>query len=269
MEAKLIKKLDFLKNNIKSLGSVLVAFSGGVDSTLLLKVSLDLLSDNVLAVTAKSPSFPGREIKKALSIAKALKSRHLLIESFELKNPKYVANNKERCYFCKKELFSELKRIAENHGLKFVIDGTNYDDINDYRPGSKAAAQLQIISPLKDAKIGKEEIRALSRHYNLPNSNDPSFACLASRIPYGTEISEEILSRIDYLETLLKKKGFTQVRVRHHGNMARIEVLKEELPKMFGKNLMEEIIIEFKKSGYLFITADLEGYRTGSMNTML
>jgi uncharacterized protein len=265
----LVNKLASLKNEIKTMGGATVAFSGGVDSTFLLKVAAEVLGDNVLAVTLKSPSFPKREIDAAVSFAKRFKVKHLILESREFENPDFIKNDSLRCYYCKKEEFGKIITEAHNNGIDFVIDGQNYDDISDYRPGAKAALELGVISPLKNNNLTKDEIRRLSKEMGIPGWDRPSFACLASRIPYGTRISESLLEKIGHLEDFLINEGFKQVRVRHHGEIARIEVEKEDFPILFGKPLMPGIISEFKKAGYLYVTLDLEGYRTGSMNVAL
>jgi uncharacterized protein len=265
----LISRLDSLKNEVKVMGSAAVAFSGGVDSTFLLKIASEVLGDNVLAVTLKSPSFPKREIDNAASIAKQFNIKHLIIESREFENPDFIKNDSLRCYYCKNEEFSKIINVAHKNGMAFVIDGQNYDDISDYRPGAKAARELGVISPLKNNRLTKDEIRGLSKEMGIPGWGRPSFACLASRIPYGTQISKNLLEKISRLEDYLINVGFAQVRVRHHGEIARIEIEKEDFSILFGKPLMPGIISEFKKAGYLYVTLDLEGYRTGSMNMAL
>lgn len=263
-------KFKNLKEIIKSMDSILVAFSGGVDSTLLLKVAVDVLkNENVLAVTAKSATFPQREIRKAVEIAGSLKARHMIMESSELDNPSYINNDTQRCYFCKTELFEDLKKIAEREGIRFVADGQNYDDISDFRPGMKAALEKGVRSPLKESFLTKAEIRKLSKRLGLPNWSSPSFACLSSRISYGTQIRKELLERIDFLENLLLDLGFSQVRVRHHNSTARIEVLEQEMNKFNDPDIRMQIITKFKEQGYLYVTLDLEGYKTGSMNKIL
>ena len=223
----------------------------------------------LIAVTLKSPSFPKREIDAAVSIAGRFNVKHLIIESREFENPDFIKNDSLRCYYCKNEEFGKIIDEAQNHGIDFVIDGQNYDDISDYRPGAKAALELGVISPLKNNRLTKEEIRQLSKEMGIEGWDRPSFACLASRIPYGTQISKSLLEKIGRLEDFLINEGFTQVRVRHHGEIARIEILKEDFSNIFEKSLMREIINEFKKAGYLYVTLDLEGYRTGSMNIIL
>ena len=263
------EKYNILRADLKSMGSVIVAFSGGVDSTFLLKVASDELGDKVIAVTAKSLSFPEREIKQAVEIAKYLKVKHLIIESNEMQNPDYLRNDTQRCYFCKMELFGDIKKIAKENNYNFVLDGQNYDDISDFRPGMKAAFESGTKSPLKKALLTKNEIRKLSERLGLPGWERPSFACLASRIPYGTSINKELLEKIDFLENMLMEIGFSQVRVRHHDKTARIEVGEEEMNMFCNKEIRMQVINEFKNKGYLYITLDLEGYKTGSMNKVL
>jgi pyridinium-3,5-biscarboxylic acid mononucleotide sulfurtransferase len=264
-----LEKYNRLKADLLSMGSVLIAFSGGVDSSFLLKVASDELKDRVIAVTARSLSFPEREIKKAVEMAKHLKVKHLIIESNEMKNPDYLKNDTQRCYFCKSELLKEMKKIAREKKYNFVLDGQNYDDISDFRPGMKAAIDSGTKSPLKEALLTKSEIRQLSEELGLPGWDRPSFACLASRIPYGTPISRDLIKKIDFLENLLINMGFSQVRVRHHDKIARIEVGEEEMQRLNNKEIRMHIIDEFKNQGYLYITLDLEGYKTGSMNKVL
>lgn len=186
-----------------------------------------------------------------------------------MEDERFLKNDSLRCYYCKSEAFKKIIEVAKVNNIKNILDGQNYDDISDYRPGSKAAQECGVISPLRQNRLCKNDIRALSKKLGIKGWDRPSFACLASRIPYGTKITEEILARIDRLEIFLVKKGFKQVRVRHHGELARIEIIKEEIPLLAGQHLMEQIVSEFKSSGYLFVTLDLEGYRTGSMNIML
>jgi len=262
-------RLNSLKNELKTMGSAAVAFSGGVDSTFLLKVAGEVLGSNVLAVTLKSPSFPKREIDAAINIAGQFNVKHLIIESREFENPDFIKNDSLRCYYCKNEEFGKIIDEAQKHGIASVIDGQNYDDISDYRPGAKAARELGVTSPLKNNRLTKEEIRQLSKEMGIFGWDRPSFACLASRIPYGTQISKSLLEKIGRLEDFLINEGFTQVRVRHHCEIARIEIVKEVFSMLFEKPLMNKVINEFKKAGYLYITLDLEGYRTGSMNIAL
>jgi len=257
-------KLQKLKSIISGMQSVLVAYSGGLDSTFLLAVALEALGrKNVLAVNALSETYPAHEARSAQKIAKKLGARLIKIQSGELENPEFVKNPPDRCYHCKKELFSRLLAVAKKQHIAQVVDGTNVDDDSDYRPGSRAAHELGIRSPLKEAGITKAEICSLSRKMKLPTWDKPSYACLASRFPYGTKITKDILRRLDEGENYLRKLGFRQVRARHHGNMVRIELGEGWRP---ARSLFPKIVKKFKSLGYTYITLDLEGYRTGSMN---
>lgn len=261
------RKLEWLKNILSKMEGVLVAYSGGVDSTFLLKIAKGVLHDKVLAVIASSPTYPRQEIMAARKLAKKLKARHIIINTYELRNPSFVRNPVKRCYFCKQELFNKLKLIARRNNLKYVCDGSNLDDLKDFRPGAIAKKELGIRSPLQEARLTKEEIRGLSHRMKLPTWNKPSFACLASRFPYKTQISAVLLKRIGSAEEYLRKLHFRQVRVRHHKNLARIEVDKNDLTRLL--RLSKKIIKKFQRLGYTYVTADLAGYRTGSMNEPL
>lgn len=247
--------------------SVVVAYSGGVDSTFLLKISKDVLQDKVLAVIAKSETYPGREIKQAISTAKKLKAPFLVIETKELENKNFTNNSRDRCYWCKKELFLKISKIAKRKKIPFVVDGSNYDDLLDFRPGSKAAQELGIRRPLVEARLGKNEIRQISKQLRLPTWNKPSFACLASRFIYGSRIDRPTLLKVNAAEEYVMKLGITQVRVRHLGQIAKIEVLQPDMSKVI--NNRRKIIKYFKNLDYQFITLDIEGYETGSMNRLL
>jgi uncharacterized protein len=260
------RKYEDLKDHLKSMGRVLVAFSGGVDSTFLLKVASDVLGDNVLAVIASSETYPEREQKEALRLAEDLKVRYKLIRTKELDDPEFRDNPPERCYFCKKELFSRLKEIAAGENIPHVCDGSNFEDTFDFRPGTKAAAELGVRSPLKEAGLDKSEIRILSKKLGLPTWDKPAMACLSSRFPYFTRIEKESLRQIDAAEEFLKSMGFTQLRVRHHDRIARIEIPPRDFPRIVEEEMRNAIVENLKKLGYLYVTIDLAGYRTGSMN---
>ena len=258
-----------LKEILKSYGDLLVAYSGGVDSSLLLKVAHDVLGKKVLAVIAESKTYTKEEGDSAVKFAKKLGVRYQVIHTNEFDDERFVLNPPERCYYCKKELFSKLSGIAKKEGIKHVADGSNVSDLSDYRPGAKALKEYGVKSPLRDAGLTKEDIRKLSKELKIPAWNKPALACLASRIPYGTKITSEILEKIEKGERFLRGLGLKQVRVRHHGNLARIEVDKCDLASLVEDGTSDEIDKKFKSLGYNFVTIDLEGYRTGSMNESL
>lgn len=262
-------KYKKLKGILEEMGSVLVAFSGGVDSSFLLKTANEVLGDEVFAVIASSETYPEKEKEEAIKIAQYLNVRYKIIRTRELENPDFVNNSPQRCYFCKRVLFSRLKEIAEDEGISCVIDGANLEDTGDYRPGSIAAEELGIRSPLKEARFIKSEIRKLSKQLGLPTWNKPSMACLASRFPYYMRIDMKSLKRVSQAEDFLRALGFSQIRVRHHGQIARIEIEPKEFPEIMEKGVREKIVKTLKKLGYTYITIDLAGYRTGSMNEPL
>jgi uncharacterized protein len=267
MNSDLQKKADLLESIIKQYHSVLVAFSGGVDSTLLAFVCKKVLGDKTVLVTATSSTYPQRELDDARAIGSSFCINHIFITSEELDIPEFAQNPHDRCYYCKKELFSKLLATAKNYGCDVVFDGNNIDDIGDYRPGRRAIKELGIISPLELAGLTKQDIRAISRHYNLPTSEKPALACLSSRIPYGEEITREKLRRIETAENFLSDSGFTQVRVRSHGDLARLEFINSEIEKAFSQR--DEIHKAIKNTGFSYVCIDLQGYRTGAMNEVL
>lgn len=262
-----MNKCVLLRKILKRLDRVIVAYSGGVDSAFLLKAAIDALGEaNVLAVTARSSSYPEREYRDAVGNAKILGARHLTINSGELKINRFSDNPVNRCYYCKKELFNKLLRIAKKGGYKYVCDGANYDDRLDMRFGSEAAKELGIRSPLMEAHMTKADIRRWSKRLGLPTWNKPSFACLASRIPYGKPITRGALKKIDSAESLIHSLGIRQVRVRLHDDTARIEVMPREIAKLLNKADAGKIVRHLHCLGFRYITIDMEGYRTGSMN---
>ena len=261
---ELTKKYETLKEYLNSLESVAVAFSSGVDSTFLLKVARDTLGDNAVAVTARSCSFPERELNEAIAFCKSEGIRHFIVDSEELDIENFSNNPPNRCYLCKRELFEKIGKIAKKEGIKNVIEGSNLDDNGDYRPGLQAVAELGVKSPLRFADMTKSDIRRLSKQLGLPTWNKQSFACLSSRFVYGEKISREKLSMVDKAEQLLLDLGFHQVRVRIHGNIARIEVEPEEFEKVLQNRT--EIAKKFRQYGFQYVSLDLLGYRMGSMN---
>lgn len=259
------EKLTKLKKIISEYDSCLVAFSGGVDSTFLLKVaSLVLAKEKILAVTADSPLHPKEELLLAKRLAREIGIRHKVIKTDELKSKRFISNPINRCYFCKKKLFKILKDISLKFKLNYVVEASNLTDKTDFRPGEIAKKELNISSPLQEAHLTKEEIRKLSKRFRLVTWDKPSLACLVSRIPYGKRISAQLLSNINKAEVYLKKLRFKQVRVRHYNGLCSIEVLENDIPRLLNKR--NQVVNKLKKLGYKYVTIDLKGYRTGSLN---
>lgn len=267
---KTMTKYEKLKKLLSTLGGAVVAYSGGVDSTLLLRTAREVLGNKVVAVVASSETYPESEVKVALRLARRMGVRVRQIKTEELANPSFSSNPPDRCYYCKQELFSALKNVAAEEGVPYVLDGANWDDRRDFRPGAKAARELGVRSPLQEVGLSKEEVRLLSRWLGLETWDKPSLACLASRFPYSFAINPENLQRVGQAELWLRKAGFRQVRVRHHGDdIARIEVMPEEIPLFFDPRKRKRLVRRLKSLGYTYITLDLEGYRSGSMNELL
>lgn len=262
-----LEKKNRLYTILGEMDQVLVAFSAGIDSTFVLACAQEVLGDRVLAVTAASETFPDRELREAVELATALGVRHEVIEIREMENPSFVANNPDRCYHCKAGLYARLTRMAKEYEIPYVLDGANMDDLGDYRPGRQAAREFAISSVLQEAGFYKEEIREAAREMGLPNWAKPSFACLSSRIPYGDLITLEKVGQLDRGEERLRALGFRQIRLRHHEEIARVEVLREEL--MRAIEYADEITAILKDEGFAYVTLDLQGYRSGSMNETL
>lgn len=260
------EKKRILETNLKSLGSVAVAFSGGVDSAFLLKAAGEVLGDNVIAVTVNTHSLPERELEEARAFCRENGIRHIVSDFDELSVKGFCENPTDRCYLCKKELLKQMIHIAKEQGVTYVAEGSNMDDEEDYRPGMAAVAELGIKSPLREAGIYKEEIRAMLKNMGLSIWKKPSFACLSSRFAYGERITKEKLMMVEQAEEFLFDRGFPQARVRIHGRMARIEVLPEYLEKLAEIKVRSEVVSKFKSLGFIYVSMDLEGYRTGSMN---
>jgi uncharacterized protein len=265
LNAQLADKLDGLEQILVGLESAVVAFSGGVDSSCLLAVAVKVLGSRTLAVTATSETYPERELLEARSLAGQLGARHREVVSEELDIPEFKHNPRNRCYYCKKELFGKLREIADREGLAYVLDGTNLDDRGDHRPGRQAAEELGVRSPLEEAGFTKSDIRELSRYLGLPSWDKPAFACLSSRFPYGTAITSERVGQVGRAEEALRQLGFRVLRVRYHDTVARLELGPEEFALATGA-LREKVIQIVTESGFTYVAVDLQGYRTGSMN---
>jgi len=264
------EKWEMLTSWFKQFKSVIVAFSGGVDSSLLALAARKSLNDNAIAVTAKSPTFPLREIIEATRIASLINIKHIVIETDEFKDPEFTRNPPNRCYYCKKNLFSKLKDLSSKLNVEAIVTGTNADELGEYRPGHAAEIEEEVRTPYVELRFTKKDIREVAKHVGLPNWDKPSMACLASRIPYGLEITEDRLRRIDEAERMVKDiVNVRQVRVRDHNGIARIEVYPEERSKFFNTDLMDKVAESLKSIGFTYVTLDLVGYIPGSMNKIL
>jgi pyridinium-3,5-biscarboxylic acid mononucleotide sulfurtransferase len=261
------EKYERIKKMLHEMQTVIVAYSGGIDSTLLLKIAHDVLGNQVIGITAVSASMPRSELDEARDIAKMIGAKHILIQSHELEDQRYIENPPNRCYFCKLDVYTQMVEYSLEHDYRYILDGTNADDLNDHRPGRQAALEKGLRSPLLEAGFTKADIRILARQFDLPNWNKPSAACLSSRIPYGTPIDISVLHQIEQAENLLHQMGFSQVRVRYHNQIARIEMETNDFSAALEKRL--DITSRLKALGFLYITLDLNGFRSGSMNEVL
>ncbi|MEO7020449.1 MAG: ATP-dependent sacrificial sulfur transferase LarE [Ktedonobacteraceae bacterium] len=266
LDAETQARYDLLQTILRDMESVLVAYSGGVDSALLLKVAHDVLGEHAVGAIASSPAYADEETQEALAVAAIMGIPVLTLQTHEMDDERYVANDLNRCYFCKTELFTQLVPLAQEHHLRHIAYGLNIDDLGDFRPGQRAAREFEVRGPLKEAGLGKREIRAIAKFLGVPVWEKPALACFSSRIPYGTRVDVASLRMIYQAEKLLHELGFHQLRVRHHDKIARIEVERSELPRLIEDEMSQTVTAGLRKIGYLYVTVDLQGFRSGSMN---
>ena len=270
IDQQLQSKHTQLRTILRDMGSVAIGFSGGVDSTLLIRVATEVLGDKALAVIGRSETYPTREFEEAIQLAESFGSRYRIVNTEETDNLKFKENPPDRCYFCKTELFGKLQTIADEEGIRWIADGTIFDDLGDFRPGMKAKSEHGVRSPLLEAGFSKADVRALAFELNIPTWDKPSFACLSSRFPYGQDITKENLTKVDAAETFMRDLGFRFFRVRHHDDRtARLEIGMQELQRLFDVSLRDRIVGRMKELGFVYVTLDLQGFRSGSMNEIL